>query len=209
MAIGVCIERGSRRVFASAVDWPGWCRSGKTEDQALEALATYLARYEPVASGAGFPIPKRGATRFEILERARGNATTDFGAPAIIAKADRRSTTRREGGRLATLVSACWRTLEDVAVGAPATLRKGPRGGGRDRDAIVEHVAGAEVAYAGKLGLKGLKDPGELRPALVDLLSETSDGRPPVPKGWPPRYVARRVAWHALDHAWEIQDRST
>jgi hypothetical protein len=29
-----------------------------------------------------------------------------------------------------------------------------------------------------------------------------------VPKGWPPRYAARRIAWHALDHAWEIEDRS-
>ena len=25
---------------------------------------------------------------------------------------------------------------------------------------------------------------------------------------WPPRYAARRIAWHALDHAWEIEDRS-
>jgi len=28
-------------------------------------------------------------------------------------------------------------------------------------------------------------------------------------KRWPPRYAARRIAWHALDHAWEIEDRST
>jgi hypothetical protein len=25
---------------------------------------------------------------------------------------------------------------------------------------------------------------------------------------WPVRYAARRTAWHALDHAWEIEDRS-
>jgi hypothetical protein len=24
---------------------------------------------------------------------------------------------------------------------------------------------------------------------------------------WPARYVIRREAWHALDHAWEIEDR--
>ena len=24
---------------------------------------------------------------------------------------------------------------------------------------------------------------------------------------WSPRYFVRRVAWHALDHAWEIEDR--
>lgn len=27
-------------------------------------------------------------------------------------------------------------------------------------------------------------------------------------KGWPARYAARRIAWHVLDHAWEIEDRS-
>jgi hypothetical protein len=26
-------------------------------------------------------------------------------------------------------------------------------------------------------------------------------------KLWAPRYFARRVAWHMLDHAWEIEDR--
>ena len=25
---------------------------------------------------------------------------------------------------------------------------------------------------------------------------------------WSPRYTVRRSAWHALDHAWEIEDRS-
>ncbi|MEY2437652.1 MAG: hypothetical protein QOF97_2488, partial [Acidimicrobiaceae bacterium] len=31
---------------------------------------------------------------------------------------------------------------------------------------------------------------------------------PDLPKGWAYRYAARRIAWHALDHAWEMQDRS-
>jgi hypothetical protein len=40
------------------------------------------------------------------------------------------------------------------------------------------------------------------------VLASPNGGTPPVPKGWPPRYAARRIAWHALDHAWEIEDRS-
>jgi hypothetical protein len=28
------------------------------------------------------------------------------------------------------------------------------------------------------------------------------------PKGWPPRCGARRLAWHVLDHLWEIEDKS-
>jgi hypothetical protein len=26
--------------------------------------------------------------------------------------------------------------------------------------------------------------------------------------GRPPRYAIRRIAWHVLDHAWEIEDKS-
>ena len=37
---------------------------------------------------------------------------------------------------------------------------------------------------------------------------EPSDGSPIAGKRWPLRYAARRIAWHALDHAWEIEDRS-
>ena len=32
-------------------------------------------------------------------------------------------------------------------------------------------------------------------------------GAAPVERGWLPRYAARRFAWHAIDHAWEIEDR--
>jgi hypothetical protein len=43
-AIEVFIESGNRRVFASALDWPGWARSAKTQEVALVALADYLPR---------------------------------------------------------------------------------------------------------------------------------------------------------------------
>jgi hypothetical protein len=107
--------------------------------------------------------------------------------------------------------------LADVVAAAPAELRKGPRGGGRDRDAIVAHVAGAEFSYARKLDIRHhhkAPDPmtdaasAALRADLLEALRAARSGDPPGPKGWPPRYLARRVAWHALDHAWEIDDRS-
>jgi hypothetical protein len=78
----------------------------------------------------------------------------------------------------------------------------------------VAHVVSAEVAYARKLGIRRSEPaPGdssavaELRQAVSEVLSAPSAG-PPVERGWPPRYAARRIAWHALDHAWEIEDRS-
>jgi len=39
-------------------------------------------------------------------------------------------------------------------------------------------------------------------------LRAPADGEPLGPKGWSAHYAARRIAWHALDHAWEMQDRS-
>ena len=69
---------------------------------------------------------------------------------------------------------------------------------------------GADAAYAGVLGIP----PAERRPvercraAMLERLREPSDGSPVAGKKWPPRYAARRIAWHALDHAWEIEDRT-
>jgi hypothetical protein len=47
-----------------------------------------------------------------------------------------------------------------------------------------------------------------MRSAMLDLLGQPSDGSPLGGRKWPPRYAAGRIAWHALDHAWEIEDRS-
>src|SRR6266545_4463844 len=193
-AVGV--ELGHKRVFACALDWPGWCRSGKSEELALEALAAYAPRYAVVAEQAGMELPARVGDSFEVVERGQGSGATDFGVPHEV-------------------VAAAWAVLDRVVAGAPAELRKGPRGGGRDRDKIVDHVLGAEVAYARKLGIKHPQPARDdraaieaIREEILAVLRAPSDGAPPVPKGWPPRYAARRIAWHALDHAWEIEDRS-
>src|SRR5438309_1771782 len=42
----------------------------------------------------------------------------------------------------------------------------------------------------------------------AEAIQRPSNGAALVEKGWPQRYAARRIAWHALDHAWEMQDRS-
>ncbi|HEX7745871.1 MAG TPA: hypothetical protein VF462_11485, partial [Micromonosporaceae bacterium] len=81
----VGIEAGSKRTFAWALEWPGWCRSGRTEEAALAALASYAERYAPVAGLAGVAFPDSVAERFDVVARVAGNATTDFGAPGAIA----------------------------------------------------------------------------------------------------------------------------
>ena len=211
----VFLEVGNKRVFACALDWPGWCRAGKDEDLALEALAAYAPRYAVVPERAGIAYPARVGENLEVVERLPGSATTDFGAPGEIAGADAERTIRVQAERLTALVVASWAAFDRVRAGAPAALRKGPRGGGRDRDKMVDHVLGAEAAYARKLGIKHRQPAigdqaaiAALRDDIVAVLRAPSDGSPPVPKGWPPRYAARRIAWHVLDHAWEMEDRS-
>jgi len=209
----VYLEVGKSKVFACAVDWPGWCRSGKTEEDALDALAAYASRYAVVAKRAGVPFPATAASSFDIVERVPGNATTDFGAPGVPPELDVQKVTPATAKRQAALVAAAWSLFDDVAAKAPAELRKGPRGGGRDRDKMIDHVVEAEGAYVRKIGIKPPKagdDKAEaqLREAILAVLGATSDGQPIGEKGWPSRYAARRIAWHVLDHAWEMQDRS-
>ena len=226
MTVPVYLEVGARRVFAGALEWPGWIRSAKTEDQALDALAAAAPRYAPVAALAGLALPSAAKRAgLEVVERMSGDATTDFGAPSAIPEADGRPLTGKQAGRVADLVGACWTYLDRVVASAPAELRKGPRGGGRDRDKVVAHVIAAEAAYAGKLGIRPRNLPPEeagpgsaVRAAMLEVLGAASTGEPLTEKGpeaplkapgrsWPPRYAARRIAWHALDHGWEIEDR--
>jgi hypothetical protein len=214
-ATAVYLEVGSKRVFAGALDWPGWARFGKTEALALEALADYVPRYAVVAERAGIAFPATAGDELRVVEKVPGSATTDFGAPDRLASSDADPVGAADAARFAALLRASWAPFDQVAAAAPAELRKGPRGGGRDRDKMVDHVLGAEAAYARKLGVRQRQPAAgneaaiaALREAIVAVLGVPSDGTPPVPKGWPARYAVRRIAWHVLDHAWEIQDRA-
>jgi acyl-CoA thioesterase FadM len=216
-AIPVYVEAGDKKVFACSVDFPGWCRSAKTEELALEALAAYAPRYAEVAerAKAAFPAPARAGERFEVVERIKGKGATDFGIPHEIPKADAEPLTARQATRQVELMRAAWAVLDKTAKASPAELRKGPRGGGRDRDKMLAHVLGAEAAYARQVGIKlpppevgDRKAIKALRDELAEALGGASDGSRPTPKGWPPRYAMRRIAWHVLDHAWEMQDRA-
>jgi hypothetical protein len=206
VATDVYLEVGKKKVFVCALDWPGWCRSAKTEEAALEALADYADRYRACTDAAGITFRPGG---LNVVERLSGDGSTEFGVPGKVAAGDSRPLTAKQAARLADLVEAAWTVFDKVAAHAPALLRKGPRGGGRDRDKIVDHVNDAENAYCRKLGIEPAKRTiGEQRAAIVDFLRAARSGAPVADKKWPPRYGARRVAWHALDHAWEIEDRS-
>jgi len=220
--INIFVEAGEKKSFAGAVDWPGWCRSGRDEESALQALLDYGPRYAQVLQRGKieFQIPM-GSSDFLVLERHEGNATTDFGAPAIPLDADQDPIHREEFERLQAILQACWGAFDDaVGQATGKALRKGPRGGGRDLEKIIDHVIGGDNGYLSRLAwkhksLKGLSPVEELnrtRQAILNALEAAVQGELPErgPRGgviWPPRYFVRRVAWHVFDHAWEIEDR--
>jgi hypothetical protein len=214
-ATGVYVEVGKKRAFVSARDWPGWCRAGRDEEAALDALAEYAPRYGVVATEAGLTFPASVADRLEVVERLPGDASTDFGAPGAVAEGDADELSPAEARRQAALLEASWAVFDRVAAAAPATLAKGPRGGGRDRDPIVDHVVGAEAGYARKIGIAhpapsaaDAAAVAALRSDILDAVRSRRFGAPPRSKPWPARYAIRRIAWHVLDHAWEIEDKS-
>ena len=214
----VYLEAGKRRVFACALRWPGWCRQGRGEQAALAALAAAAPRYAEVCARAGVPFdPAQAVASFEVLERVTGSATTDFGALDVAPALDGEPAAAREAERLAALIQTAWDLFEQTAAAAPPVLRKGPRGGGRDRDQIVAHVRETEVLHARMLGLRERPFPPadvaaveRVRAGILAQIRAGAAARPPEELARtrrPGRFVARRTAWHALDHAWEILDK--
>ncbi len=203
-------KSGRRRSSRARVDWPGWSRAGKTEEDAIESLATYADRYGEVAHEAGIAWPKRIADDFAIVERVPGNATTDFGAPARSPTSTASPSPAAERRRQAKLIEATWAVFDRIVAVTPDELRKGPRGGGRDRDKMVDHVLGAETSYVRQIGVKhqvpARDDAAAITALRADVVAAVVAG--PADDRWPVRYLARRLAWHVLDHAWEMQDKS-
>jgi hypothetical protein len=213
--VEIAEEIGAKRTFVRAIDWPGWCRSGKDVPLAIDALIDHGPRYAIVARAAGFDLPDVSAHDLFTIESVPGGSGTEFGVPSVIGELDRRPTTGQEAARLARLVEAAWVEFDRIATAAPAELRKGPRGGGRDRDKMIGHAVESDWYYAREMGIREPQpDPTDraaiaaLRTAMLETLAAPSDGSPLAGRKWPPRYAAARIAWHALDHAWEMEDRT-
>jgi hypothetical protein len=212
----VTIEHTPKRTFATAADWPGWSRSGRTEQLALEALAAYAPRYAPVADAEHRRFAAAATVDdLDVVERREGSAGTEFGVPSHPTDHDARPTDADEAARLAGLVDAAWTLFDRVAANAPEELRKGPRGGGRNTSKVIAHVMESDRSYAAQIGIKVPEfEPDDraairsMREAVRDALRAARDGGPLAGRRWPARYAAHRIAWHALDHAWEIEDRT-
>jgi hypothetical protein len=210
------LEIGPRgkRVVAVAPDWPGLERGDKTEEAAIARVQAYLPRYAPVAKLAGMDAAFAATTTIDVVERYPGTGSTDFwGISFAFSDIDRQAMSREALERDLTLLQACWAFFDAVRSRVSAEMRKGPRGGGRDRDHIVRHTLNNEQDWATKLGVRTpegalLTEQGlrAHRDAYLNGISTFyAQGKPA--RTWPLRYLIRHTAFHTLDHAWEMEDK--
>ncbi|MDP9271842.1 MAG: hypothetical protein M3P14_12895 [Chloroflexota bacterium] len=212
----VILEIGpKRRIVAGAMDWPGLDRWGSSEDAALETMASYLPRYADVAERAGMAHEFASATDLEVVERVPGSSSTDFwGIAHVPSQIEREVLSAADLDRRLDLLAACWAHFDYVATRVSAELATGPRGGGRSRDEIIHHVYASErhnwwrmVGIRAEDGVR--LTPEEIsayRHEYIDAIrAYNAEGKPA--RTWPIQFLIRRTAHHALDHAWEMEDK--
>jgi hypothetical protein len=213
------IERGpkAKRSVAFSVDWPGWSRGAKTAELALETLESYRARYRPVAGLAGMVSEFDTAGPLEIVEEKVGNGSTDFWGISFSPSATEHGPMgEAELERGIALLKSCWAFFDGVAARVSPEMRRGPRGGGRDRDTIVRHTIRTESEdFARQVGLRraeraalapdGLR---QHREAYVTAMRAYNAGEVQRRmRSWTLPFLIRHSAFHTLDHAWEMEDK--
>lgn len=214
--IRVMVEIGpkGKKVVAVAPDWPGLSRGAKTEAAAIECLSAYIPRYRPVAKLAKMETEFATSTDVDVIGHYPGTGSTDFwGISFAFSNIDQEPVSVEALERELRLMQACWAFFDDVRSRVSAELQRGPRGGGRDRDHIVRHTWAAELNWAKKLGIRtslevmltdeGLKTHREAYCTTIRALHAQSK----MARTWPLRYLIRHTAFHALDHAWEMEDK--
>lgn len=199
------LDVGGSRVFAGALQWPGWCRSGRGEREALEGVIEAGPRYAKVLAGTkiAFRPPKR-ASMLNVVEKLKGSSSTDFGTPYRMPSADSQPMSPAELGKQLRIIRACWKAF-DVTVNRAEgkTLASGPRGGGRDIAGMTKHVLEGEYGILNSLGgrLNAQEhDELEMLQALHDAfvqavqMRETGELPDRGPRGgvrWTARYAIR------------------
>ena len=210
------VEQGKKkRSVASAFDWPGWDRWANVDADVVAVLEGYRPRYARVAERAGLADEFAAAGELEVVERLDGTGMTDFyGTSGRTAAPEYEQMTEAECERKIALLWACWATLDDATSRVSSGLRKGPRGGGRDRDQLFRHANGAEIDdFAKRVGivtpLDARDSPHALRAhrdAFCNAIRDYNARGAPA-RTWTVQFVIRRCAYHQLDHAWEMEDR--
>ncbi|MEM7342135.1 MAG: hypothetical protein AAF467_26070 [Actinomycetota bacterium] len=214
--VRVMLESGKKkRIVASAFDWPGWDRSTTLRGDPLAVLESYRPRFAKVAELAGYGAEFARLGDLDVVEQVEGIGMTDYyGVSGRTAAPELDPMTDAEFDRKLALLQASWATFDEMAARVSPELRKGPRGGGREKEKIIAHVNGAEIdEFAPKVGVKvpleTRDDPEALaayRRAVAEAIRSHHE-RGESARSWALQFLIRRCAWHMLDHAWELEDR--
>jgi hypothetical protein len=223
MPVRTVIERGTKgkRTVAFALDWPGWSRGAKSPELALETLESYRERYMPIVALAGMAREFTAAGPLEVVEDRVGTGSTDFWGISFSPSATEQDPMdAAELERKVALLRAAWTFFDGVAARVSPELRKGVRGGGRERDQIVRHVIRVEsLDFAKGVGIEFDEDaaertarsPGERHDYREDYIAAMrAYNAGEVTKRMRTRtlpFLIRHSAFHTLDHAWEMEDR--
>jgi hypothetical protein len=218
MSVRTVLERGpkGKKAVAFALDWPGWSRGARTPDLSVATLESYRQRYRPIALAAGMADEFDAAGPLDVIEDRVGTGSTDFWGISFSPSGPEQGPMGDiEIDRKIKLLRACWAFFDGVAGRVSAEMRKGPRGGGRDRDKIIRHTIRTESEdFAKRLGLR-IPEGGALtadgllahREAYVAAMCAYNGGEGKRMQSWTLPFLIRHSAFHVLDHAWEMEDR--
>lgn len=219
MAVRTVIQRGpkGKRSVAFSIDWPGWSRGASTAELAVETLEAYRGRYRPVAALAKMSREFDAAGRLKVVEDTVGTGSTDFwGISLAPSSFERRPMRDVELERALRLLRACWAFFDRVSARVSPEMRKGPRGGGRDRDEIIRHTIRTESHdFAKHVGLR-IPEGAALTPAglrdfrreyLKAIRAYNAGNVERRMRSWTLPFLVRHSAFHTLDHAWEMEDK--
>ena len=219
MVVRTVIEHGpkDRQSVALSIDWPGWSRGAKTAQIALETLEAYRKRYRPVSQIAGLAREFDAAGPLDVVEEKVGAGSTDFwGISFTPCATEQGPMGDAELERAITLLRASWAFFDGVAARVSPEMRKGPRGGGRDRDLIIRHTIRTESEYFAKQVALRIPEESALTPdglrqyreAYVSAMRAYNAGEiTRRMRSWTLRFLIRHSAFHTLDHAWEMEDK--
>jgi hypothetical protein len=219
MPVRTVIEHGpkDKRSVAFSLDWPGWSRGEKSGELAVATLERYRERYRPVAAIAGMQGEFDAAGPLEVVEERVGTGSTDFwGISFSPSSTEADPMDEAELHRKITILQACWTFFDGVASRVSPEMRKGPRGGGRDRDRIVRHtIRNESEEFAKQVGIRipeeaaltpeGLKRHRETYVAAMRAYNAGEITK--RMRSWTLPFLIRHSAFHTLDHAWEMEDK--
>jgi hypothetical protein len=219
MPVRTVVERGpkNKRSVAFSLDWPGWNRGAKSAELAVETLEAYRARYRAIADLAGMAREFDDVGPLEIVEERVGTGSVDFwGISFSASSTEHGPLSDAEFDHKIRLLRASWTFFDGVAARVSSEMRKGPRGGGRDRNRIIRHTIRTESEeFAKQVGLRipeeaaltpdGLR---QHRETYVEAMRAYNAGEVAKQmRSWTLPFLIRHSAFHTLDHAWEMEDK--